>query len=60
MKMDLHPLLEERERKRKALRALEKSIEGLQEICEHEFEPAGNDSHYYYERCRLCGTERKV
>lgn len=58
--MDLSPLLEERERKRKALKVLEKSIEGLQEICEHEFKHAGSDSHYDYERCRLCGAERKI
>jgi hypothetical protein len=60
MKMDLQPLIEERERKREALRTLEKSIEGLQKICEHEFERTGNDSHYDYERCRFCGTERKI
>jgi hypothetical protein len=60
MKMNIQPLLDERDRKREALKKLEKSIEGLQDICEHEFEPAGSDSHYNYERCRLCGIERKI
>jgi len=39
---------------------IEKAIKALQEICEHEFEPDGRDSHHSYEKCKYCGVTQKA
>ena len=36
------------------------AIRDIQGVCEHpSLESAGNDSHYSYEKCRLCGHIEK-
>ena len=43
------------------------AISALQEVCEHQnsdgssaFRHSGNDSHYSYEKCGICGKEIKT
>jgi len=38
---------------------LEASIEIIRHDCEHVFKSAGNDSHYEYFECEICGFKTK-
>lgn len=31
------------------------ALAALREICEHDYEYDGHDSHHNYEKCRICG-----
>jgi len=63
--------IEELRKKRKEasdqLENVRKAIRALQEVCTHvtpegrnAFRYSGNDSHYTYETCDICGTEQKT
>lgn len=42
------------------LTALKNARTTLSALCEHEWYGGGNDSHYDWEKCSICGTERSV
>lgn len=42
------------------LEKLKHARKTLSEICEHEWYGAGHDSHYDWEKCSICGEERKA
>lgn len=50
----VEPLFERREVLYKEARAVDKAIKALQEICEHDEVPDGNDSHKDHYKCRIC------
>lgn len=58
--MNVLEMVEKRKRFAEKIAALDKAIESLRAICEHEWIPAGNDSHYDYEVCCHCGERRKI
>lgn len=35
-------------------------IEGLQEICQHDWKTAGHDSHYEYRICKICQKKERI
>lgn len=35
-------------------------VDMLQKECEHDFEYHANDSHYTYEKCKICGYLEKT
>lgn len=35
------------------------AIKAIQEICEHDFECQGHDSHSDWVKCKYCGKEQK-
>lgn len=39
---------------------LDAAIKAFQEVCNHEWEPNGHDSHHNWEKCKLCGREDKA
>jgi hypothetical protein len=53
-------IIEKRKHLAEKIAALDKAIESFRAICEHEWMPAGNDSHHDYEVCRHCGERRKI
>lgn len=42
------------------LEKLKHARKTLSEICEHEWYGNGNDSPYDWEKCSICGEQRKV
>jgi len=42
------------------LRKIRNAIKSGQEICKHEFVPDGNDSHYDFEKCKICGHRIRI
>ena len=43
-----------------SLEKVKKAIQAGQEICEHDYIRNGNDSHYDYYVCKICGHKNKV
>ena len=43
-----------------SLEKVKKAIHAGQEICEHDYIRKGNDSHYDYYTCKICGHQNKV
>ena len=41
------------------LKKTKDAISALQEICEHDFEYQGHDSHSDWVKCKYCGKEQK-
>ncbi|MDR1339383.1 MAG: hypothetical protein LBK58_04950 [Prevotellaceae bacterium] len=39
---------------------IDETLRHLRETCEHDWVPAGNDSHYDYEKCTRCEERRRV
>lgn len=42
------------------LQKIRNAINAGQEICEHDYIRKGNDSHYDYYVCKICGHKNKV
>lgn len=42
------------------LKKIRNAIKSGQEICNHKYKPAGNDSHYDYEECKVCGYRMRI
>lgn len=54
---DLH---RREEQLHKELKKIKTAIQAGQEICEHNYKPIGNDSHYEYEECEICKHVIKI
>jgi hypothetical protein len=53
-------LLKERAALEERLKHIDEAIKHLRAICEHQWIPGGNDSHYHYQQCARCGKTRKI
>jgi hypothetical protein len=53
-------LSKKREHLRGELRKVEKAIEAIQAVCEHNMKYEGHDSHKDYYRCTICECEDRV
>lgn len=42
-----------------AIEKRKKAIEALQDLCNHKMQHTGNDSHYHYYKCTICGKTDK-
>lgn len=58
--LDIKALLAARVAAERRLEKLTAAIDALRELCDHDFAPSGNDSHYNYQRCSRCGFEEKA
>ena len=60
---DLIPVFDKLQKRKeqieKELKAIQDSIDGLQQLCEHEFYPDGYDSHHDWEKCSICGKRER-
>lgn len=53
-------LNEERDMLIERLRAVNRAIDALRYLCEHDWSDAGHDSHHSYQKCKVCGLEEKA
>lgn len=62
--MTCDPIIAEIEKKmekeKAVLEKLGRALGALQDICEHEWHPDGNDSHKDYEKCVKCHATREA
>lgn len=42
------------------IKTFQKVRDSLQNICNHDFRPAGHDHNYTYEECSICRVIRKA
>jgi hypothetical protein len=60
LKIAIDDLREKIVKLREQDKRLQDGIVALQNICEHEYESSGRDSHHSYEKCIYCGIEQKT
>lgn len=60
MTLDIASLRTEETRLEDRLKTVREAIRQLQELCDHKFERDGHDSHYDYERCKICGKTQRA
>ncbi len=58
--LDIQSLLAEEKATEQRLKEVRNAIAILQRLCDHDFEPAGHDSHHDYQRCKRCGHEEQA
>ena len=55
MDLTITSLQKKAEELKEALKKVTSAIQALQEVCSHEMESDGHDSHHRYFKCKHCG-----
>lgn len=56
----IHFLTVQKQRFEQRLKEVEQAITAVQNLCEHNYQTEGHDSHYDYEKCQWCQKTIKV
>ena len=66
MKETIEKLLKEKKELEKKINLIDDAVDAFQKVCDHKhpdgsdaFDISGNDSHYTYYKCEICGYEIK-
>ena len=60
MKDTIERLKKEKEQLQSRITKIDKAINAFQDVCVHNWEYEGHDSHKDYEKCTICGDSRSV
>lgn len=58
MSLSIADLREEEQELTERLGKVKTAITAFQDVCLHDWQPNGHDSHYHYDKCVTCGKTR--
>jgi ferredoxin-like protein FixX len=53
----INKLLNDREQHNQKIKAIDRAIKAIQDLCPHNYEKIGHDHNYKYFKCTECGHE---